>query len=100
MTDGGIAWRRNEAHRRERINSGELRPGDRVPSEELLRQEHEVSRATVRRASSQLQHEGLLVVRHPFGTFVATTSGHLVLRPGDAAASDGTVTVTRSEGAV
>ena len=56
---------------RDRIESGELRPGDAFPSESELVAAHTISRITVRRAISELQREGLVVTRHGAGTFVA-----------------------------
>jgi GntR family transcriptional regulator len=52
------------------IMSGELPDGARVPSEERLRQEHGVSRTTVRKAIEVLKGEGLVEVHAPRGTFV------------------------------
>ena len=45
---------------RERIEHGELSPGDRVPSENQLLAEFAVSRMTARRALLELADEGLL----------------------------------------
>ena len=56
---------------RERIESGELRPGDAFPSESELIAEHAISRITVRRAIAELQREGLVTTRQGAGTFVA-----------------------------
>jgi GntR family transcriptional regulator len=55
---------------RDAIMSGALPDGARVPSEEQLRQEHGVSRTTVRKAIEVLKGEGLVEVRAPRGTFV------------------------------
>jgi DNA-binding transcriptional regulator YhcF (GntR family) len=55
---------------RKAILSGALPDGARVPSEERLRQEHGVSRTTVRKAIEVLKGEGLVEVRAPRGTFV------------------------------
>jgi GntR family transcriptional regulator len=56
---------------RDRIESGELRPGDAFPSETELINEHALSRITVRRAIAELQREGLVTTRQGAGTFVA-----------------------------
>lgn len=56
---------------RQRIESGELCPGDRVPSENQLVGEFGVSRMTARRALLELAEEGLLQRTQGLGTFVA-----------------------------
>jgi GntR family transcriptional regulator len=45
---------------RSRILGGDLRPGDRLPAERALMQEHGVSRNTVRQAAALLVNEGLV----------------------------------------
>lgn len=56
---------------RERIRSGQLPPGGRVPSISYLMQEYGIARNTARRAISVLADEGLVVVRQGWGTFVS-----------------------------
>jgi DNA-binding transcriptional MocR family regulator len=58
---------------RGRITHGELRPGQRLPSERALALQLSVSRVTVVRALTRLRLEGLVVTRHGSGTFVAAT---------------------------
>lgn len=53
------------------ILQGALQPGDQLPSEAQLQQQHGVSRITVRNALSALQAEGLIVKLHGKGAFVA-----------------------------
>lgn len=55
---------------RERITSGELKPGDQIPTEEELCQEFDVSRGTVRRAILSLAQVGLIHSEQGRGTFV------------------------------
>lgn len=55
---------------REAISSGQLQPGQRLPSESALIESHSVSRGTARQAISTLKREGLIVVEHGRGTFV------------------------------
>ena len=55
---------------REQIETGALGPGDPLPSELRLVQEHRISRTTVRQAIAQLRTEGLVSVERPRGTFV------------------------------
>ena len=56
---------------RQRVASGELRPADRVPSENELVALLDVSRMTANRALRELTDEGLLIRRAGIGTFVA-----------------------------
>ncbi len=59
---------------RDRIERGELHPGDLFPSESELIDEHALSRITVRRAIAELQREGLVTTHQGVGTFVADPS--------------------------
>lgn len=52
-----------------RIASGEIRPGDKLPSESQMMEQYGVSRLTVREALSNLVNEGLLVKKHGKGTY-------------------------------
>jgi AcrR family transcriptional regulator len=56
---------------RQRIASGELRPGDRVPSARRITQDWGVAIATATKALGVLQQEGLTTVRPGVGTVVA-----------------------------
>jgi DNA-binding transcriptional regulator YhcF (GntR family) len=55
---------------RDQIESGDLGPGEPLPSELRLAQEYGISRTTVRQAIAQLRTEGLVTVERPRGTFV------------------------------
>ncbi|MFF2077128.1 GntR family transcriptional regulator [Kitasatospora sp. NPDC058162] len=56
---------------RERIHSGELQPGDRLPTMEALVDEHGVNRQTARQALTILKNEGLVEYKGGrAGTFV------------------------------
>lgn len=57
---------------RQNIYNDVYSAGDRLPSEEELAREFQVSRATLREAISQLVQAGELVRRHGLGTFVTT----------------------------
>jgi len=57
----------------QRIRGGQLRPGDKLPTETELIEEQGVSRTVVREALSQLQAAGLVETRHGVGTFVLAT---------------------------
>jgi GntR family transcriptional regulator len=56
---------------RQSIESGELKPGEQIPTEFELERELGISRATVRRAISDLVYEGLVVRQRAKGTIVA-----------------------------
>jgi GntR family transcriptional regulator len=55
----------------DRIESGELAPGDRLPPERELSVLLAVNRMTVRRALRMLEGQGLLIRRQGAGTYVA-----------------------------
>jgi GntR family transcriptional regulator len=55
---------------KERITSGVLQPGHRLPSEPRLAESHRLSRVTVRRALDGLAQDGLIVRKPGAGTFV------------------------------
>lgn len=55
---------------RTRIESGEVLPGARLPTEQELSREYEISRATVRQALAAMVSEGLLYRKQGKGTFV------------------------------
>ena len=54
-----------------RIESGQLKPGEKLPSEAVLAPELGVSRTVVREAISRLKHGGLLESRQGSGVFVS-----------------------------
>jgi GntR family transcriptional regulator len=56
---------------RERIRSGDLPPGARVPSISYLMGQYGIARNTARRALKELEAEGLVEIRQGWGTFVA-----------------------------
>ena len=60
----------------ERIGSGALRPGDRLPTEAQLALAHGVSRTVVREAMHQLRSRELVLSRQGSGVFVAPTPQH------------------------
>ena len=65
---------------RRMIDSGELRPGDRLPSERELAERLSISRGSLRAALHSLAGMGLLQFRHGSGTYI--TDGPPVLIEG------------------
>ncbi|MBN9068848.1 MAG: FadR family transcriptional regulator [Rhizobiales bacterium] len=55
---------------RRQILSGELRPGDKLPSEAGLTRQFKVSRTVIREAVASLRADGLVEARHGVGIFV------------------------------
>jgi GntR family transcriptional regulator len=56
---------------RERIRSGEWKPGDLIPSERELSEKYGISRMTARQAITDLVNEGLFYREQGKGTFVS-----------------------------
>ena len=59
---------------RQQIETGELKPGDQLPTEAELCERLGVSRAPVRQAMAELAREGLIYRRAGAGSFVAPTA--------------------------
>jgi GntR family transcriptional regulator len=74
MTDNGqpgrVGYRDIADELRQRIDSGELPPGGRVPGENDLMSRYDVERPTARQALEVLKNEGLIVAKRGSGTFV------------------------------
>ena len=64
----------------QRILLGQLKPGEKLPSESTIVHEHGVSRTVVREAISKLQASGLVETRHGIGTFVLEQQAQQGLR--------------------
>jgi len=62
---------RLKTHILAQIRAGTYAPGQMLPSERQLQEEHAVSRATVRQALTELVNEGVLERRQGVGTIVA-----------------------------
>ncbi|MGW1679703.1 GntR family transcriptional regulator [Saccharopolyspora sp. NPDC002376] len=65
------AYLRIRTELEQRIRSGVLPPGTRLPTEAELQQQHSVSRATAQRVLSELAQAGLVERHRRRGTFVA-----------------------------
>jgi len=74
--NGVPAYQRIQGAIRERIDAGELRPGDAVTSERELAKIHRVSLMTARHALAGLESEGIVERRRGAGTFVAPPRIH------------------------
>jgi DNA-binding transcriptional regulator YhcF (GntR family) len=72
---------------RERIRSGELRPGGRLPSTRALTRDHGVALATATRALAVLRDEGMVTAVPRVGTLVAERAGEDVAAPDRTAAA-------------
>src|SRR5688572_25679393 len=60
----------------QRIGSGDLRPGDRLPTEQQIALAHGVSRTVVREGMHQLKSRQLVRSREGSGVYVATPPPH------------------------
>lgn len=63
------------------IGEGNLKPGDRLPSERELSERLAVSRASVREALSALAAMGVIVIRPGEGTFVQNIRNGAIVEP-------------------
>lgn len=61
---------------RGQILSGTIKPGEKLPSENMLSSQYEVSRQTVRKALQILQNEGFIYAEHGRGTFCSELMRH------------------------
>ncbi|MBO1113907.1 FadR/GntR family transcriptional regulator [Bordetella petrii] len=59
----------------ERIRGGQIRPGEKLPTESALMRQFGVSRTVVREALSRLQAAGLVETHHGVGTYALEASG-------------------------
>jgi DNA-binding GntR family transcriptional regulator len=64
------------AELRAKIDAGELRPGEQVPSANQLADQYGVNRNTALRALKLLAEEGLITMEQGWGSFVATEPGN------------------------
>jgi DNA-binding GntR family transcriptional regulator len=68
--EAGPQYRAIAAALRARIESGDLQPGEALPSESALTAEYGVARTTVRHALAELEGAGLIEAVHGKGRFV------------------------------
>jgi GntR family transcriptional regulator len=74
--NGTPAYQRIQNAIRQRIEAGQLKPGDAVASERELARIHQVSLMTARHALAGLEREGVVERRRGAGTFVAPPRIH------------------------
>jgi len=60
---------------RHAVETGILQRGDQLPGIRTLAEEIVVSHTTVAKAYSELEHEGLLEIRHGSGAYISARSG-------------------------
>lgn len=63
-------WRQIVSHVTRSIESGELRPGEKLPGGRWLAEDLGVGYSTVQKAMTHLIEQGILVTSHGKGTFV------------------------------
>ena len=82
-------------HLLQQIQSGQLKPGDKLPTESAVMGELGVSRTVVREAISRLQASGQVETRHGVGTFVleAPTTHNFRIAEQDMATVDDVIAV-------
>src|SRR5215470_9316711 len=56
------------------VETGALRPGEQLPGIRALAEELVINANTVAKAYRELEHEGVLELRHGAGAFVATSA--------------------------
>lgn len=62
---------------KEKILSGQIQPGEKLPSENQLTKEYDLSRHTVRKALGLLEQEGYVEACHGKGTFCSEKMRHM-----------------------
>lgn len=72
------AYHQITSHLVERISLGEWRLGDKLPTEEALAQEYNVSRITLRQAMTELEHQELISRQRGRGAFLVGTPSPFV----------------------
>src|ERR1700704_2281614 len=58
------------------VETGSLRPGDQLPTIRALAQELVMNSNTVVRAYRELEHEGIVELRHGLGVFISDSVEH------------------------
>lgn len=74
-------YRQIEEDLRYKILFGHWKPGDQIPTESELCEQHKVSRITIRKAINELENAGYLVSQSGKGTFVTEWQQSLTEKP-------------------
>jgi len=84
-----------EQHLQQLIQTGQIKPGDKLPTESAVMAELGVSRTVVREAISRLQASGQVETRHGIGTFAleAPTTHNFRIAEQDMATVDDVIAV-------
>jgi DNA-binding GntR family transcriptional regulator len=98
MTDSSTGWRALAEHLAEQIQSGKLKPGDRLPTESALQKSTRLSRTTIRTALAELRRRGQIETRAHIGSFVLGLGGAFPLHDGESVTSSAALTVTTVDG--
>lgn len=65
---------------REEIDSGQLAPGSRLPTEQQFAEQLNVSRSVIREAIAQLKADGVLIGKRGLGSYISQTPAGTVFR--------------------
>lgn len=65
---------------RAEIDSGQLAPGSRLPTEQQFAEQLNVSRSVIREAIAQLKADGVLIARRGLGSYISQTPAGTVFR--------------------
>lgn len=71
MSETNLLYKKITAYLRDRIYNGDLKPGDRLPTEMELAKQFQVSRITSKRALEELKNSGLVYSIRGSGTYVS-----------------------------
>jgi GntR family transcriptional regulator len=74
-TDRAPLSHRAQQYLLERIQAGTYAPGEQLPSQSELAAQLGISRPTLREALHNLERDGIIILRHGVGTFVAPGNG-------------------------
>ncbi|WP_203923130.1 winged helix-turn-helix domain-containing protein [Rugosimonospora africana] len=100
MTDRRSSWLELAENLAERVRTGKLQPGDRLPTENELRNSTGLSRTTVRHAVAEVRSRGLIKTVPQDGSFVLGSGGPFQLGPGESVTPSTALIVTGADGSI